>query len=97
MVSSISHSRRVGCGNRLRMPELLPVVDPFPLVELVETAATPRQIEATSSRPSDSAPAEKSCPRWRIATNAHAHRTSVQPTAARGSQVGEEDRVTPPP
>ena len=39
----------------------------------------------TSSRPSDSAPGEKSWPRWRIATNADAQNTSVTATAATGS------------
>ena len=70
MLTSDTHSRRVGCGT----PRL--------------SATTPSTAAPTSSRPSESGPAEKSAPRWRIATNALAHSSRVVPTAARGSQVG---------
>ncbi len=52
----------------------------------VRTTA-PRVAAPTSRRPSDSDPGSKSLPRWRIATNADAHSTSVTDTAAIGSQV----------
>ena len=38
--------------------------------------------------PATATPGEKSSARWRIATNAEAHSTSVTPTAASGSQAG---------
>ena len=50
-------------------------------------ATTPSTAAPTSRRPSESGPAEKSCPKWRMATNALAHSSRVVPTAASGSQV----------
>ena len=70
MLTSETHSRRVGCGT----PRL--------------SATTPRTAAPTSRRPNESGPAEKSCPRCRIATNALAHSSRVVPTAASGSQLG---------
>ena len=52
------------------------------------SAATPRHTAPTTSRPSVSAPGEKSSPRWRIATNADAQNTSVTATAVTGSHAG---------
>src|SRR5690349_22582505 len=62
----------------------------FPYTTLFRSrATTARQAEATTSRPRESAPGEKSCPRWRIATNAEAQNTRVQPTARSEEHTSE--------
>ena len=59
-----------------------------------ESATTARQTDPTRSRPRESEPGVKSWPRCRMATNAEAQNTSVQATAASGSQAAVVFSVT---